>query len=225
MQDLDEEYQRIIRLAIAEVRDSGNLTMVKTFTAEGFYDECKVIYDTHQVDAIFVDHTLALKMKGKETESLNAFAINARNFKVDYPVYLCVLSHLSSLVKVEIGKGKRATSSPTRGSSVLSNESDEILILMRNEMLSKQNLVAIDVYKRRDAPPILELQIVQMLSAYSSFVYDTKFQNMADSNVINADAVLKKVEEMHGDDDEDGFDDEDEDDEDEDDYDNGLFLE
>jgi hypothetical protein len=209
LSECPEEIQRLINMAILEIQESGNLIMVDSFSYQGFYDELKALYDVHKFDAVIIDHTLALTGKGNETENISAFSINARRFKKKYPVFMGILSHLSTIAKELLNKGKKVTSSPTRGSSTLSNEADEIFILLKNEMLEKQGLLGLQVYKRR-AEAISDLIILKMIWAQSSYIYDPKYQQGFDSARISSEAALREIAEVYDDEEEEAWDEDEE---------------
>jgi hypothetical protein len=186
------DVQKCIQMALAEIVDSGLLEFIKQLSYDTFYDDLKAMYEEDPFDAILVDHTLALRGKGDERERLDKLAAQARDFKVDYPVFVELLSHLSVAAKMLVGKGKRPDGSPTRGSSVLSNEADEIFVIIQNEVLKVQSLIALDIYKRR-ATPVLEPIILKIITTASAYEYKPEYQQKFDSSKISADAALKEI--------------------------------
>lgn len=132
--------------------------------------------------AFFIDHTQSLR--GRKGRSMNELvtnlALDCREFKNEYPVYVCVASHPSTDLKdlMQKDKAKSLQISPTAQSSTLSTEADEVFILYENDLLKKQNLLGWMTYKRRGAPKIPSFYIKKEFHV-CSFVYDAKYQGAA----------------------------------------------
>lgn len=223
---LPEDKLRLVNLVIAEVAGVSCI-LVPSFSYDNIYNELQALYEKEHFDAVFIDHTLALKGNGTIFDNITNLSVQLRNFKKDYPVYIQVLSHLSTIAKEALAKGKTVDSAPTKGNAILSAEADDMLILIKNEILNKQNLLAIYNYKRRSADRIVQNMIVRKKFDVSSFYYDPALQNSIDGIDLTAEQALKDIDEFHNNtDDEEEFEDEnvieewygDEEDEDDDDF-------
>lgn len=177
VEQLPPDIQRLVNIAGAELSGSKLLTMVKYFDYNTVYNELSDMYENSPFDAVVIDHTYALRGSGTEYEKLGNLSRGLRDFKNDYPVYILALSHLSTDAKDQVKRGDFVTVSPTKGSSSLSAEADEILILTDTELLRKQNLLRIQNYKRRGAARVQEYMIIMKKFDVASFFYDDKLQN------------------------------------------------
>lgn len=194
---LPDDKRKLVNLASAELSASGKLILKDSFSYNNFYDEVVTIYDKLPFDALIIDHSMALLGSGNDIENISNLAKQAREFKKHYPVYVQILSHLSTVAKEALSKGKVVDSSPTKNSSVLSAEADDIMLLIDNPVLAKQNLLAIYNYKRRGAQRILENMIVRKKFDVSSYYYDPALQNSIDGIDLTAEQVLQDIDDYH----------------------------
>ncbi|WP_394863465.1 hypothetical protein [Paraclostridium bifermentans] len=178
---LDENIVRLINVATAEFAELGLMRLAKAFNYETVYEELVAEYDKEPFDAVFIDHSYALLGGGEWYNKIASLALAARNFKNDYPVYIQILSHLSTDAKKSLLSGKQVESSPTKGNAMLSGEADEIFVLSKNALLEKQGLIALQNYKRRDAKVVVENLILKTKFDVSSFVWDDKYQTISNS--------------------------------------------
>lgn len=216
---LSDDMLKLLRKCQIELAD-GRYTLVRTFTYTNIYNELVAEYDKHPFDALFIDHSYALKGTGNIYDNLNAMIVQLREFKLDYPVYVDVNSHLSTVAKDLVSRGKTVDQSPTKGSSNVSAEADLILILIKNDILDKQGLLAIANYKRRDAEVIVDSMIVRKKFNVSTIEWDDKIQNYATGYNATAESLLSDIEEQYGSDsDDDEYEDSDYFDEQDEDYD------
>ena len=157
-EEISEEGQRLINLASIEISKSGGLSFIDSFHYDMFYVEAVKTYEKLKYDVLIIDHSMALedsdrsKLRSDE-DRVKELSVQARKFKKRFPVNVIILSHLSSKAEEELNKFKRAKSSPTRASGVLSKEADEIFILYNTDALDKQSLVGMQIKKRRGARP------------------------------------------------------------------------
>lgn len=198
---LPEDKQKLINLATAEIA-TGKLILVSAFSYDTLYNDLQALYEREKFDAVFIDHSLALKGNGTIFDNITQLAIQTRNFKKDFPVYIQVLSHFSTTAKEALAKGKPIESSPTKGNAILSAEADDIFLLIKNEMLDKQNLLAIFNYKRRNAAKVLQHMIVRKKFDVSSFYYDSALQNSIDGIDLTAEQALLDIDKYHNSNDE-----------------------
>lgn len=129
--------------------------------------------------AFFVDHTQSLRgRKGRRIgELVTSLALDCREFKNNYPVYVCLSSQPSTNMKDILQKEqtKDIQQSPTAQSATPSQEADELFILSDNDYLSKQNLLQWIVFKRRDAPKPAPFYIRKLFHV-SAYQYDPSVQ-------------------------------------------------
>lgn len=201
-----EEIQRIIKLAKAEIYTSGNLGLRKAYHYDNLYDELVADYKESPFDLLILDHSLALEASGKKTdkENVDALAVACRNFKREYPVCILIASHPSSAAKEYLAKDKRVPSdiAATRDSSTLEAEADELFILRDNEILEKQNLIALENKKRRNAPVLRENVILNKQFDVCHFGYDPTQQSTSAKDTTNAEQALLELQEAYDEDDE-----------------------
>lgn len=179
---------------------SGLLTIVDTFSYLNVFTELQAMYDRIEFDAAFFDHSFAFSGVG-DKENLDALAIGLRNFKRAYPVFLCLLSHLSTTAKQLVDKGKRPVSSATKGSSTLSAECDEEFVIIKTPELEKQNLLMLHARKRR-GPAIPEGIIIKMNWSVSDYYYDPALQVSVSAQTETYEEALNAIEGMASDDEE-----------------------
>ena len=191
--ELPEDKQKIVNISNAKLAGEGLVHFISTFRYKGLYDSLVDIYHTTPFDGLFIDHSLALEGEGTENERVADLARDTRRFKRNYPVYVQVLSHLSTLAKEMVSKGKEVDSAPTRGNGMLSNEADELLVLMTNKTLEKEQLIAIQNYKRRDAGKVEDLMILQKRFSVAAFIWDERLQAKANGQDLNAKQAMEQI--------------------------------
>lgn len=195
---LDIEDQQIVNTAKYSIMNSGLViddslsydTVLSTF----------VKYYNKGCRAFFIDHSQSLRgRKGRAIgELVTTLALDCREFKNSYPVYVCVLSHPSSefkdILQKDPNKAKTLQISPTAQSSTLSTEADEIFILFETQQLIKENLLGWITYKRRG--PKIDTIYIRKQFHVSSFTYDDKDQAGADTiEMEDLDAALNLYDE------------------------------
>lgn len=174
---LPEDLQRIVNTAIAEYSSKNAVRFAKSFNYDTLYEELQAEYDSEPFDAVFIDHSCALKGKGDLYENIGKLAVQLRNFKNDFPVYVNVLSHLSSSAKELLSKGKPIDTSTAKGNSTLDAEADEVFVLSANESLKSKGQLMVTVTKRRDESPITRPIILVRRFEACTFFYDPSLQN------------------------------------------------
>ncbi len=204
IQDLEscpEQIAKIIKLAMAELIDSGALVLRDSYSYDNFYTEMVTDYEKYKCDAFIIDHSFALTGgydgdNGKR--NIDKLANDAKLFRKHYPVYVMILSHPSTAAKEAISKDKIIAYSSTKGSQNLSTDSDDVFVLRDNEVLRKEGLIAIENVKRRDADRINEHIILKKMFDVSHFEYNEKYQAKSASLSVEADAALQNLEEFYG---------------------------
>lgn len=195
-----EEALRLINIASCDLANSGNLILREAYTYENLYKELKDDYQKYKFDGVFIDHSAALSSTGKlfsEKERIDSLSVDARNFKREFPVFICVTSHFSVEANQELSRtGKVVEKSPTRGSTTLSKEADDIYLILTNPELEKQNMRALQVYKRRDGSRNIDVVYLQVLFNAGEWVYDKKKQNGKVENVEVA-AAYNQIEQAY----------------------------
>lgn len=203
LDDLEPDLRKLVDLCmleLAEKRDGGLISFVPAFNYYTLYEELSNLYDQNPFSGLFIDHSLALSGGKDMIQDVAALAVDLRNFKNDYPVYIGVTSHLSSLAKDLIARGKTVDTSPTKGNSNLSSEADEVFILFQNDKMKKQDLVANMVSKTRGQTKVLDLVMLKFKSAVSTFEYDPADQVGYDTATVEAEQMLERLAEQNEDD-------------------------
>lgn len=198
-EEMSEEQHRLVRVALKEITESGNLIFNKTFTYDNVGQELRELYAAKPFDAVFIDHSAALsKAPGSklfgEKDCIDQEAIQLREFKLAYPVYIFVTSHPSSDASKELTKLKRVESdSPTRSSGVLSKEADELFVLYKTPELDKQDKVGMQICKRRLARCPRNHIFLKADYAAQMFNYSDKDQAMDDS-IVQREKIIGDIE-------------------------------
>ncbi len=175
---MSEEDQQIVQTAKARIALSG---LVINNSLE--YDNVLSTFISYQqkgYDAFFVDHTQSLRGRKsrKIGELVTTLALDCREFKNNYPVYVCLASQPSTNLKDILQKDQTTDihQSPTAQSSTVSQEADEVFILTETDYLAKQNLLQWIVFKRRDASKPSPFYIRKLFHV-SAYVYDPNVQS------------------------------------------------
>ena len=202
-QDAHEEIQKIINLGVAKLAELGLFHYRPAYTYETVYQELVADYEKYKFDIVIVDHSAALLSNGKlkgEKEQIDHLAVSLRNFKNKYGVGIVVTSHFSVNAQAELTKfGRIYDNSPTRGSSVLSKEADDIFILTVNEKLEKQSMRAFQAFKRRGASKAsIGTIIMKVLFNCGEWVYDPKLQSNDGFDEMEVSAAIDNIETIYG---------------------------
>lgn len=197
---LDQEQQTVVNTANAEYSSKGLVRFRSSFSYDTLYDELQAEYDKEPFDAVFIDHSCALRGKGDLYTNIGTLAIQARNFKNDFPVYINILSHLSSSAKELINKGKSVSSSVSKGNSSLDAEADEIFVLSCDDNLKAKGQLMLTVTKRRDESPLTSPVVLIKKFEVCSFYYDSSLQNLDDEF-----EDIKQIQESYEDEDDEDY--------------------
>lgn len=198
---------RLINVCTLEIEDAGLLRIVKELSYDNLYQELQSEYDKKPFDSVMLDHSYSLVGGADWYDRIGKLAVASRKFKNDYPVYILILSHLSTEAKKFLAANRKVESSPTKGNSSLSGEADEILILSRNESLAKQEKILMQVYKRRDAKIIASHLVLKTKFEVCSFIWDDKYQTISSEEaqeIANIEDVYNIIGAVTEEDDEDG---------------------
>ncbi|NBH96630.1 hypothetical protein D7Y41_02795 [Anaerotruncus sp. 1XD22-93] len=198
-----EEIRRIIRLAKAELYESGNLSLRKAYSYDTLHQELVDDYKQTAFDMVIIDHSLALETSGKTNqENVHNLAITARNFKREYPVCVLIASHPSAAAKDYLSSGRKIPSdiATTKESSTLEAEADELFVLRDTEILAKQGLIALENKKRRNAPRLTEQVILRKCFDVCHFEYNLEDQATDQRDVTSAEQALLDLENSYDDD-------------------------
>lgn len=194
LEELSEDDRQIVQTAKARVSLSGliidnNLeydNVYATFT-NAYHKGC---------EAFFVDHTLSLRGRKarKLTDLVTNLALDCREFKNQYPVYIGLASQASTNLKDMLQKDKTTDmhQSPTAQSSTLSYEADEVFILTETDYLRKQNLLQWITFKRRGAPVIPAFYIKKLFHV-SSYIYDPNVQGGEGMDGEELEQLIKDI--------------------------------
>jgi hypothetical protein len=199
-----EHIRKVIHMAAIELADSHNLVLRDSYSYDNLYTEMQADYEKYHADAFIIDHSFALTGgysgdNGKR--NIDTLSRDIKSFRKDYPVYCMVLSHPSIPAKDALAGDKTIEYSPTKGSQNLSTDADDLFVLRDNEVLRKENLIAIENTKRRDADRIHDKIILKKMFNVSHFEYDEVYQSTSTSLSVDADMAFKKLDEIYGEDD------------------------
>lgn len=199
LETLHPEIQRIVKLAMADVLESGLLWFKESYGFKTFYEEARQEYQKEKFDAIFIDHTGQLG--GEPTkENFDAFSKDVVKFKKNHPVFAMVLSHLSSYAKSQLSKGKEMAGSGARGSANLSQDADEVYLLSTDSRLQKQKLIQLSVEKTRGGEKPGQPIFLRTRFDVSSFIYDESLQNADIASEIKTDQAIDEIKGAYEDD-------------------------
>lgn len=191
---LDEEGRQIAQTAKARCASSGMIisnsleydNVMATFV-RAFHNGC---------NAFFLDHSQSLRgRKGRPIGDLvTNLALDCREFKNGYPVFVCLTSQPSSNLKDLLQKdnSKEIQQSPTAQSSTPAQEADELFILHDNDYLRKQNLLQWIVYKRRGAPKPAPFYIKKLFHV-ASYMYDPNLQGVDSVELDELEGIMRNV--------------------------------
>ena len=204
-EDAPEEIQKIVKLGIAKLAELDLFHYRSAYTYETVYQELVADYEKYQFDLVIIDHSAALLSAGKlrgEKEQIDSLAVALRNFKNKYGVGIIITSHFSVNAQAELTKfGRIYDNSPTRGSSVLSKEADDILILTVNEKLEKQSMRAFQVFKRRGTGKAsVGTILMKVLFNCGEWVYDPKLQSNDGFDELEVSAAIDNIEAIYNED-------------------------
>lgn len=198
-----EEIDKIITMAIAEIGDL--LLLRESYSYDGLYEELAADYEKEQFDALFIDHSFALaglSMRDNGKSSIDKMSISLRNFKRKYPVFILVASHPSTDARSAMTRGTDIKDSPTKGSSNLFGEADEVFVLRTNEALQKQDELLLENKKRRNAPVVLHPVVLRKRFSCYCFDYDAILQYEDVAETTEAESALAELDRVYM---EDGF--------------------
>lgn len=203
-----EEIQKIVNLGISRLAELGLFNYRSAYTYETVYQELVADYEKFKFDVVIIDHSAALLSTGKlsgEKEQIDALAVALRNFKNRYQCSIVVNSHFSVNAQAELTKfGRIYDNSPTRGSSVLSKEADDIFILTVNEKLEKQSMRAFQVFKRRGAgKSSIGTVYMKVLFNCGEWIYDPKLQSNDGFDELEVSTAIDNIEAIYSDGEED----------------------
>lgn len=147
-------------------------------------------------EAFFLDHTRSLKgAKGRPIGELVArLALDCRELKKQFPIFIGLMSQASSALKDLLQKGDEleAKVTVTAASAVPQEEADELFILSRSDYLKKQGLVSFSTFKRRDGPAPRPVYLKTEYQV-ASFVYDAKYQG---ADTIDGSALGRMLDDL-----------------------------
>lgn len=143
--------------------------------------------------AMFIDHTQSLRGRKNRSmsELVTGLALDCRELKNQYPIYIGVASHPSSDTKDLMQKQQLQGTqvSVTAQSAALSQEADEIFILNSTEYLANQGLLEWITHKRRGAESIKPVYILKRFNV-SAFKYDPKYQGVSNVDEGTLDGLM-----------------------------------
>lgn len=174
---LSPEDKQIVSTAKARVATSG--LAISTDTE---YDNVISKFTRYYglgCEAFFIDHSQSLRgRKGRKiAELVTELALNCRDFKRAYPVYVMLTSQPSTNLRDLLQKDSMQDMqiSPTAQSASPYQEADELFILNETEYLKRQGLLQWITYKRRGASKPDSVYVKKEFNV-ANYVYDPKYQ-------------------------------------------------
>lgn len=178
-EQLSPDEQQIVNTAKARVASSG-LVISNNLTYDAVVAKITHYYNKG-CEAFFIDHTQSLRGRNgrKIGDLVTGLALDCRQLKNDYPIYICLTSQPSTSLKDLLQKDqtKDMHISPTAQSAAPSQEADELFILNETEYLKSQGLLAWITNKRRGAERPAPFYILKHFNV-SAFEYDSKYQGV-----------------------------------------------
>ena len=185
---LSPEDKQVVNTAKARVSSSG-LVISNNLTYDNVVSKITHYYN-RGCEAFFIDHTQSLRGRNgrKIGELVTGLALDCRQLKNDYPIYICLTSQPSTSLKdlMQKDQTKDMQISPTAQSASVSQEADELFILYETEFLKTQGLLGWITNKRRGAAKPKTFYILKHFNV-SAFEYDAKFQGVeaVDENTLD----------------------------------------
>ena len=196
--NVSEEVQRLINLASIELSNNPNLTLRTAYSYENLYKELVDDYEKYKMDAVFIDHSLTLLRDGRtftDKDCVDTLAVQCREFKRAFPVFVCVTSHLSVEAQQELSrKGViMDTASVTKASATLHSEADSVIIIVSKPEFDKQGLRGFINYKSRGSAKTYKYDYMRVLFTANEWYYDLRDQDGGANSIDNA-LALNEVE-------------------------------
>lgn len=190
---LSADDQQVVNTAKARVAASG---LVISDNLEYDNVQSKIThYAQKGCEAFFIDHSQSLRgRRGRRIGDLvNGLALDCRELKNKYPIYICITSQPAVGLKELFQKGQTSDMqiSPTAQSASLSQEADELFILNENEFLKTQGLLEWITYKRRASKP-KPFYILKHFNV-SAYEYDAKFQGVTSVDENTLDGLIGAI--------------------------------
>lgn len=200
VEECPPEIQQLIAICRLELFESGRVIVVKTFNYRTLSQELKDLYEQYKFDALFIDHSRALSGGPGDKDDITMLSKDLREFKRNYPVYCCVVSHPSVKATEFLQKDKPVGAvSPTAGSSDLSREADEVFIHLSTPEYKKQSLFGQQIWKRR-GPALSRVVVLKMMPDIYHYEYDPAYQNLGDVVNVEAQSKLNEIAARYGED-------------------------
>ena len=203
MDKCSDEVIRLIHLYQSEFSSLNQLVIQEQFSYSTFYDQAASLREKFEYDAIFVDHTLSMANLTDQYQCLEQLAIQARNFKNKYPVFVCLLSHLSTETQKELKEGRSLEAPCTKHNATLESEADEVLVLTTNPEFRKQKKLGVINKKRRDAEVVTDLMVVRMDFQFKVLSYHDEDQIGNAVDYMQAESAIENLKGLYGVNDED----------------------
>lgn len=201
---VSDEKRKVIEISELELVESKLIRYVHALSYYKFYEQCKELYEDSPFACMLVDHSRALTDEKTMYEDIGALSIQGRNFKNDFPVLLIIASHLSTVAKDLLAKGKKVDTSPTKGNSTLSAEADQVCILFRDQKMKERGLVGLDVTKTRTDFFLSEYVILRAESKVSHFTYNPDDQEEFSASAVEQENMIQLISDPDEDEEDDG---------------------
>lgn len=192
--NLSPDDQQVVNTAKARVSSSG-LVISNNLEYDNVVSKITHYYNKG-CEAFFIDHTQSLRgRKGRKIGDLvTGLALDCRELKNEYPIYICLTSQPSTGLKDLLQKDQLTDMqlSPTAQSAAPSQEADELFILNETEYLKTQGLLSWITYKRRGANRPKTFYILKHFNV-SAFEYDARFQGVEAMDEHTLDGLVTSL--------------------------------
>lgn len=191
---LSSDEQQVVNTAKARVSSSG-LVISNNMSYDTVVPKITHWFN-RGCEAFFIDHTQSLRGRNnrKIGELVTGLALDCRELKNEYPIYICLASQPSTGLKdlLQRDQTKDMQLSPTAQSAAPSQEADELFILNDNEFLKTQGLISWITYKRRGAEKPKTFYIMKHFNV-SAFEYDSRYQGVDSIDQETLDGIVRGV--------------------------------
>lgn len=197
LDSLDPEIREAVSrasLKLIDARESGQITFLESLSYTSVYDDLAELYEEIEFDAVFIDHSNALRGNLDLYERIGMLSSALLQFKKDYPVYVHVTSHLSTEAKLALEKGKIPNSSPTKGNGTLSADADLVVIYYAPEDAKQKDLIQAYISKTRGAKPPTFRYVIRLRSAISHTSYNLVDQGKFVGEEIEMQSAIEALE-------------------------------
>jgi hypothetical protein len=197
MEEITEEQRKLVNIASIELTNLGLLTIRDSYHYENAKQELINDYEKLKFDVVFIDHSAALESLPNSRlrsmkEKIDEATLQIRDFKKKYPVSVIELSHLSTTGSDDLVRhGKVVRDGVTRDTAIFEKETDELFIIYKTDLMEKQNLLGVQIFKRRDKSAPRNHIILSVKPNIAYYEYNKELQMTNEE--IGRESALDKI--------------------------------